>query len=97
MSYKIIFTKESAKDIEKLDQTVKKQLYKKLVYFKDLDDIKVVAKKLHNDDIKVVAKKLHNYDAGEYRLRVGNFRIIFDLDKHTIVVLRVQHRKDVYK
>ncbi len=85
MSYKIVFTKESAKDIEKLDQTVKKQLYKKLVYFKDLADI------------KVVAKKLHNHEAGEYRLRVGNFRIIFDLDKHTIVVLRIQHRKDVYK
>lgn len=85
MSYKIVFTKESAKDIEKLDQTVKKQLYKKLVYFKDLDDI------------KVVAKKLQNHEAGEYRLRVGNFRIIFDLDKHTIVVLRIQHRKDVYK
>jgi mRNA interferase RelE/StbE len=85
MSYKIIFTKESAKDIEKLDQTIKKQLYKKLVYFKDLDDI------------KVVAKKLHNHEAGEHRLRVGNFRIIFDLDKHTIVVLRIQHRKDVYR
>ncbi len=85
MSYKIIFTKESVKDIEKLDQTIKKQLYKKFLYFKDLDDI------------KVVAKKLHNHEAGEYRLRVGNFRIIFDLDKHTIVVLRIQHRKDVYR
>ena len=85
MSYKIIFTKESAKDIEKLDQTVKKQLYKKLLYFKDLDDI------------KVVAKKLHNHDAGEYRLRIGNLRIIFDIDKHTIVVLRIQHRKDAYR
>ncbi len=85
MSYKIVFTKESAKDIQKLDETVKKQVYKKLIYFKDLDDI------------KVVAKKLHNHEASEYRLRVGNFRIIFDLDKHTIIVLRVQHRKDVYK
>ncbi len=85
MPYKLVLTKESSKDIEKLDQTVKKQLYKKLVYFKDLEDI------------KVVAKKLHNHEAGEYRLRVGNFRIIFDLDKHTIIVLRIQHRKDVYR
>ncbi len=85
MSYKIVFTKESVKDIEKLDQTIKKQLYKKLLYFKELDDI------------KVVAKKLQNRDTGEYRLRVGNFRIIFDLDKHTIIVLRIQHRKDVYR
>lgn len=85
MSYKIVFTKESIKDIEKLDQTVKKQLYKKFLYFENVDDI------------KVVAKKLHNHDRGEYRLRVGNFRFIFDLDKHTIIVLRIQHRKDVYK
>lgn len=85
MSYKILFTKEAVKDIDKIDKTIKIQLHKKLVYFSSLTDI------------KVVAKKLHNYDSGEYRLRVGNFRIIFDLDKHTIVVLRVQHRKDVYK
>lgn len=85
MSYKVIFTKESVKDIEKIDKTVKIQLHKKLVYFSSLSDIKVVAKKLHNTEI------------GEYRLRVGNFRIIFDLDKHTIIVLRIQHRKDVYR
>jgi mRNA interferase RelE/StbE len=85
MAYKIIFTETAAKDIEKLDKAVKKQLYKKFIYFSELPDI------------KVVAKKLHNHDAGEYRLRVGNFRIIFDLDGRTLVILRVQHRKDVYK
>ena len=85
MAYKVIFTKEACRDIEKVDITVKKQLHKKLCYFKELDDIKVVAKKLQNTAI------------GEYRLRVGNFRIIFDLDKHTMVILRIQHRKDVYR
>lgn len=85
MSYRVIFTKEAAKDIKRLDSTVKYQLYKKITYFQNLDDI------------KVVAKKLHNYQAGEYRLRVGNFRIIFDLDKGALVILRVQHRKDIYR
>lgn len=85
MPYTILFTKEVVKDVEKLDNSVKKQIHKKLLHFKDLEDI------------KVVAKKLHNHEAGEYRLRVGNFRIIFDLDKHRIVVLRIQHRKDVYR
>ena len=85
MSYKVLFSKEAYKDIQKIDHTVKHQLYKKILYFKGLDDI------------KVVAKKLHNHDIGEYRLRVGNFRIIFDLNKHTIIILRIQHRKDVYK
>jgi len=85
MAYEVLFTKEAVKDIDKIDFTVKRQLYKKLYYFKELDDI------------KVVAKKLHNHEIGEYRLRVGNFRIIFDLDKHNIIILRIQHRKDVYK
>lgn len=85
MAYNILFTKEAVKDIEKIDISIKKQIHKKLVYFKSLDDIKVVAKKLQNNEI------------GEYRLRVGNFRIIFDLDRHTIIVLRIQHRREVYK
>ncbi len=85
MSYKVLLTKEAGKDIEKLDMAVKKQLYKKFVYFSELPDIKVVAKKLYNSGV------------GEYRLRVGNFRIIFDLDKHSLIILRVQHRKDVYR
>lgn len=85
MAYKIVITKQAVIDIKNLDVTVRRQLYKKLVYFSNLDDI------------KTVARKLHDFKGGEYRLRVGNYRIIFDLDKHAIVVLRVQHRKEVYK
>ena len=85
MAYKIIFTKRAVKDIDGLDVVVKRQLRKKFLYFEQLDDI------------KVVAKKLHDVDSGEYRIRVGNYRVIFDLDKHAIVILRVQHRKDVYR
>jgi mRNA interferase RelE/StbE len=85
MPYKILFTKVAQKDVEKLSVTIKRQLYKKLVYFASLDDI------------KTAAKKLNNYDAGEYRLRVGNFRIIFDLDRHNLIILRIQHRKDIYR
>lgn len=85
MSYKVSITREAKKDINSLDITVKRQLHKKLVHYSSLDDI------------KVVAKKLNNHEAGEYRLRVGNYRIIFDLDKHTIIILRIQHRKEVYR
>lgn len=93
MAYKVVITKEASKDIEKIDTTVKRQLYKKLIYFKEID----LRQSRESADSKIVAKKLHNHDGGEYHLRVGNFRIIFDLDKHTIVVLRVLHRKDVYR
>ena len=85
MSYRIVFTEEAHKDIKKLDVTVQRQLHKKFLFFQNVDDI------------KVVAKKLNNHKAGEYRLRVGSLRVIFDLHKHTLIILRVQHRKDVYR
>lgn len=85
MPYKVLFTKEAQKDVRAQSAVVQRQLHKKLSYYAALSDI------------KGVAKKLQNYDAGEYRLRAGNFRIIFDLDKHTLIILRIQHRKDVYR
>lgn len=85
MPYRVLFTPEAQKDVRKQSVVIQRQLYKKLIHFSSLDDI------------KTVAKKLHNHDAGEYRLRVGDFRIIFDLNKHSIIVLRIQHRKDVYR
>lgn len=85
MAYKVFITREAKQDIEALDAAVKRQLHKKLLYYLSLDDIKVVAKKLTDPRV------------GEYRLRVGNYRIIFDLDKHAVVLLRIQHRKDVYR
>lgn len=33
---------------------------------------------------------------GYRKLRVGDYRIIYRLDGHTIVVLKIGHRKDVY-
>ena len=85
MSYTLVFTKQSFEDIKKLDSTVKRQIKKKLLHFSQVSDI------------KVVAKKLHDFDGGEYRIRVGDYRVIFDLDKHVLVILRIQHRKDIYR
>ncbi len=34
---------------------------------------------------------------GTYRFRVGDFRVIFDLHGRDIVILRVGHRKSIYR
>jgi mRNA interferase RelE/StbE len=34
---------------------------------------------------------------GYFRLRVGDFRVIFQLAPESIVVVRVRHRSDVYQ
>ena len=41
-------------------------------------------------------KKLTNFEP-PYRLRVGNYRVLFDIDDNTITVYRVRHRKESYK
>lgn len=85
MAYRILFTAEAKKDIECLDAAVRKRLHKKLLQIADLDDIQPLIKRLINDT------------AGQYRLRVGDYRSIFDLDRKTLYLLRVRHRKDVYR
>ncbi|MBF0317063.1 MAG: type II toxin-antitoxin system RelE/ParE family toxin [Nitrospirae bacterium] len=34
---------------------------------------------------------------GNYRLRVDNYRVIFDIEGWDIVILRVGHRQDIYR
>ena len=40
-------------------------------------------------------KRLTNFTP-EYRLRVGNYRVLFEIEESEIVVYRVMHRKNVY-
>jgi mRNA-degrading endonuclease RelE of RelBE toxin-antitoxin system len=34
---------------------------------------------------------------GYFRLRVGDFRVIFEVGAEEIVILRVRHRSDIYR
>lgn len=42
-------------------------------------------------------KKLHGYDGGVYRLRSGDFRIVYSFGDGWVVLLGVDDRKDVYR
>lgn len=43
-------------------------------------------------------KKLNNYELADYRLRVWDFRILFNLDSinKEIIVFRILHRSELY-
>jgi mRNA interferase RelE/StbE len=41
-------------------------------------------------------KRLREADFG-YRLRMGDYRILFDVEDDTIVIQKIGHRKDVYE
>jgi mRNA interferase RelE/StbE len=42
------------------------------------------------------AKKLTDPRIGSFRWRIGDYRAIFDVERETVVVLRVGDRKDIY-
>ena len=83
MSYQIIITKRAKKDIDKLDVVAKKRLKKALL-------------KLGEEPIKL-SKKLIDLKIGQYRYRIGDYRIIFDLDSNKLIILRVGHRREIYR
>lgn len=85
MAYRILFVKEAKKDIDRLDTIVRRRLAKKL------------AQIASSNDILTLAKQLTDHDVGKYRLRIGDYRAIFDLEGKTVYILRVRHRKEVYK
>lgn len=44
-------------------------------------------------DIKALSGEWDGY----FRLRVGDFRVIFQINPDTIAIVRVRHRSDVYR
>lgn len=83
MVYKLLYTKTAFQDINKLDTVAKKRIKKKFEAYR--------RKPLY------YAKRLINSTIGSYRWRMGNYRVVFDMDKDKIVILRVGHRREIYK
>jgi len=80
--YNIVFTERALKDLERLSKEVKERIASKLKEY-SIEPFKY-------------ARKLNNQKIGEYRFRMGDYRIIFDHDDNKIIILRIGHRKDIY-
>jgi mRNA interferase RelE/StbE len=83
MSYRLVYTRRAIKDIGKLEREVKSRIGKALLRL-ELDPL-------------ANSKMLTNSSLGSFRFRIGDYRVIFDLEEDAIVVLRVGHRKEIYR
>jgi mRNA interferase RelE/StbE len=82
--FEIVVTKSAVKDFKRLDEFTKKRIISKL-------------NELRANPFEF-AMKLHNGDeVGQYRFRIGDYCVILDVDGKRIVVLRIGHRKEIYK
>jgi mRNA interferase RelE/StbE len=77
----IQYTETALADLEKLPPRIAAQIMRKI------DRLQAG---LHGD-----IKRLTNYDH-DYRLRSGDFRILFDVAGNKIIIQRIRHRKEAY-
>lgn len=83
MPYTIILSKKAQKQLDKLSDQI-------------AEDIISAILSLEDNPRPVGCKKLKNRDG--YRIRAGNYRIIYDIiDKELLVdIITLGHRKDIY-
>jgi len=82
MKYQVKIKKKAIKDLKFLSKTNASKIIEKI--------------QLLEENVTGDVKKLTNFTP-EYRLRVGDFRILFEIQKETILVYRVIHRSKAYK
>ncbi len=86
--YSFLYTKQAAQDFDSLPKVIQKQISQKLLFLQDNEVVFEHSLKLTGAEDK-------------YRIRSGDYRIIFKPDKDGVLVilliLRIAHRKDVYR
>ena len=83
MRYRLVYTHRAIKDVDNLDQKIKKRIGKALL-------------RLEENPI-ANAKRLVDSQLGTYRFRIGEYRVIFDIEEDEIVILRIGHRSSIYR
>ncbi|MEW6607427.1 MAG: type II toxin-antitoxin system RelE/ParE family toxin [bacterium] len=82
MHYKIRFKPRAIKDGKEIPHYELKRI---------LGKIEEMENDLYGD-----IKHLTNYTP-EYRLRVGDYRVLFEIEGDEIVIYRIRHRKEIYR
>jgi len=81
MKFNITYEKRSLDELRKLDRVLAIRIIKKI-------------KELENDPFSKDIKRLKGQSS--FRLRVGDYRIIFEFLENEIKILKIGHRKNIY-
>lgn len=86
LAYRLEWHEGVFKDLERLDKETARKIVER------------VKKYLTQDPLKI-GKPLKGQFSGLWKYRYGDYRVIYilDLETETMRILKVRHRKDVYK
>ncbi|MFP4642348.1 MAG: type II toxin-antitoxin system RelE family toxin [Chloroflexota bacterium] len=80
----IEWTGRAINDLEKLDKPVARRVVRKLDWFS-------------NNFERTVPEPLGGQLKGAFKLRVGDWRVIYTVEDNVIVVQFIGHRREIYK
>ena len=83
MAFQLEFKPKAVKDLDKLPREIAARVIQKL---------ESLQSGLKSGDVK----RLTNFSP-EYRLRVGDYRALFEVEGTSIIVYRVIHRREAYR
>ena len=88
MSVEIEYTNKAVKALKKIEILQARKIVKKINSY------------VKQDNFLTKAKKLKPPFDSLYRFRIGDYRVIFDIDKGgnitVLTILDIKHRKDIY-
>lgn len=86
MTFEIKFTPQAEEDLSRLDKTIAKNISNKIEW---------LSQNIEN----IMPVPLIGKFKGKYKLRVGNWRVVYSFEHstHIITVYVVRHRSEVYK
>ena len=82
--FDVKFTPQSSKDLKKLPRDLQKRIIKKLEFYAS------------QEKPTAFSKPLVNLPPSTHRFRVGDYRIAFYVNRSTLYVERIGHRREVY-
>ncbi len=80
--FNIEWKENAIKELSKLERNLSSRIYKKVTSLRE---------NFNSADIK----RLQNSDL--FRLRIGDYRVLFEIEKDTIIILKIGNRKNIYK
>lgn len=80
-----LFRPSAEEQFAKLDPQTQSAVAKKLTFF------------ISSPNPLSFAKRLTHFGAGQYRFRIGDYRVTFDVKEQTIIVLAIGHRSEIYR
>jgi len=79
----VLLTDRARRDLHALDPPIRRRIVSKL-------------RELAHDPLGR-SRRLTNVDLGSYRYRIGPYRVVFDLEGNDVIVLRIGHRREIYR